>query len=168
MRYHRTLAAGSLAALLAGAPAFAADALAQTAPETSQGSDAPVESAPVQKIPTPQAGDQGAGDQSSGARSGASQIIGSPLYSVSGEEVGEIVGLTGQGEGQSPQAILSFGGFMGFGESHVLVPVDTISVIDGQPVTTLTESDLRVLPKYTMPENPSPNGSDAEGNPSNE
>ena len=153
MRYYPTLLASGLAALLLGTPAFAADDMSPTELKPAQGAEAPVKNAPKLE----------SRDSTQSGQSAESHLIGAPLFTTSGEEVGEIVGLAGQGQGQSSHAILSFGGFMGFGEDHVLVPVDTISIIDGQPVTTLTESDLEVLPTYAMPQSPSPSGTDGEG-----
>ncbi|MEQ8398462.1 PRC-barrel domain-containing protein [Thalassobaculum sp.] len=91
--------------------------------------------------------------ESSGMKSGSSQALalqleGAKVISFDGDVVGNVEKVIDQPVG-GPQAVVGLGGFLGIGESYVLMPVDSLTP-SGKGVvrTELTETQLKSLPAY--------------------
>ncbi|WP_181706345.1 PRC-barrel domain-containing protein [Chthonobacter rhizosphaerae] len=152
------LAAALLTAAWAGAPAWAAPALAQDTltPGTGSGATAPAaddappamdEGAPVPTSPT------ATGALAPSEPDSAEEIvesdpdlwIGKPIVSADGVEIGTVDAVETDAAG-APQAVTtSIGGFLGFGASTVQLPVNP-SYFDGEKVRVgLVETDINAL-----------------------
>lgn len=92
----------------------------------------------------------GSGLKSGSAEALAVQLEGAQVLSSEGGVVGEVEKVIDQ-PGNGRQAVISVGGFLGIGESHILVPADNL-LPSGKGVvrTTLTRKQLRRMPSYDM------------------
>lgn len=78
----------------------------------------------------------------------ALQLEGAKVISFDGDVVGNVEKVIEQPVG-GPQAVVGLGGFLGIGESYVLMPVDSLTPSGkGMVRTELTETQLRSLPAY--------------------
>ena len=76
----------------------------------------------------------------------AQELRNKPVYAKS-EKVAVLQEVTGT-PGQAREAVLEVGGVMGVGGRTVVVPLNKITVgPDGRLLTTMTEDELKLLPK---------------------
>ncbi len=83
----------------------------------------------------------------------AEDLTGADLRNNTNETLGEVEDVTLDSAGQIDALIVGFGGFLGFGEKTVLIPVDRIEVMsrgegDVTVVTDLTPEALDEMPEY--------------------
>lgn len=138
---YRTLAAAlALACAVAAQAQTAAD---QPQPQT-QAPGAVVTPAPdTAGVPT---GTTGAGEISPQlAEMTAGEIEGRPLLNAKGAELGTVRDVARNTTDGSINAIVGVGGFLGFGQRQVVVPLSEIQFQDNQLITTMadTRGDLR-------------------------
>lgn len=73
--------------------------------------------------------------------------LGRPVYSTDGEELGEIVSLQRNPDGSVQQLKADIGGFLGFGETRILISADQIQEVkDDSLVLTFTQAEAQELP----------------------
>ncbi len=79
-------------------------------------------------------------------------VEGTKVYGVTRDEVGEIDHLMiDKLSGKITCAVMSFGGFLGFGHSHYPIPWDALKYdteLEGY-ITGITEDQLRDAPEFT-------------------
>lgn len=154
MRHGKLLAAASITAMLAGAPAFAADDAISPRSENPD---------PDTTLTTNDNG-SGAAIQSDGAISERSEspnasalsenqlspndMVNRTVYNADGEEIGEIVGMAPGGTGGQPKAVVSTSAFLGFGERQVAVPLGEFVRNGGRLQIDKTAAELEALPEY--------------------
>jgi PRC-barrel domain len=79
----------------------------------------------------------------------ASKVIGSSVTNDKNETIGTIEDLLVSPDGKEPFAVLSIGGFLGVGSHMVVVPFDTLKVVDKKLVLPGgTKDTLRALPEF--------------------
>lgn len=77
----------------------------------------------------------------------ADKWLGRAVYSSDGNELGEIVSLQRDPDGFLQQAKADIGGFLGFGETRILIAPDQIQdVTEDRLVLKLTEAEAQELP----------------------
>jgi hypothetical protein len=79
----------------------------------------------------------------------ASKIIGSNVLNDANEAIGKIDDLLVSPDGKTPFAVLSVGGFLGMGTHMVVVPYESLKLVDNK--ITLpggTKDTLRMLPEF--------------------
>jgi PRC-barrel domain len=78
----------------------------------------------------------------------AQELRNKPVYDGKSEKIATVSEVTGT-PGQMRQAILYTGGVLGVGGKEVALPLDKFSVAtDGKLVLTMTQDELKLLPKY--------------------
>ncbi len=154
MRHGKLLAAVSIATIIAGAPAFAADdAISPRAENPEPGSTLTTNENGV--------GDRGQTDSATSARSAkpdptalsenelsANNMINKVVFDADGEEIGEIVEITSGGTGGQPKAVVATSEFLGFGEREIAIPLGKITESGGRLQALMTASELEALPEY--------------------
>jgi hypothetical protein len=79
----------------------------------------------------------------------ASKVIGSSVVNDGNETIGTIDDLLVSPDGKEPFAVLSVGGFLGMGSHLVVVPYDTLKVVDKKLVLPGgTKNGLKMLPEF--------------------
>lgn len=79
----------------------------------------------------------------------ASKVIGSSVANDSNETIGTIDDLLVSPNGKEPFAVLSVGGFLGMGSHLVVVPYDSLKVVDKKLVLPGgTKNGLKMLPEF--------------------
>lgn len=79
----------------------------------------------------------------------ASKVIGSSVVNDSNETIGTIDDLLVSPNGKEPFAVLSVGGFLGMGSHLVVVPYDSLKVVDKKLVLPGgTKNGLKMLPEF--------------------
>lgn len=85
----------------------------------------------------------------------SAKVEGTSVYSMDGDKLGSIHSvMLGKRDGKAAYAVVSFGGFLGLGQSHYPVPWGQLTYsrdYDGY-VTNLTEERLRGAPSYRADE----------------
>jgi sporulation protein YlmC with PRC-barrel domain len=76
------------------------------------------------------------------------QIVGKTLYSVNGEEIGEIDNVVMRMGGLRPEALVDVGGFLGVGGREVAVPLDQIQLVGERLTTTMTKDSISNMQAY--------------------
>ncbi|MCA1775018.1 MAG: PRC-barrel domain-containing protein [Loktanella sp.] len=77
----------------------------------------------------------------------ASDLEGQTVYGTDGDEVGEIENVVRASDGLA--AVVGVGGFLGLGEHRVAIPMDRLTMTDGQlMLQNLTDDEIRDLPAY--------------------
>jgi sporulation protein YlmC with PRC-barrel domain len=80
----------------------------------------------------------------------ASKIIGAKVYNEANEEIGKIDDLIVNREDRVPYATVSVGGFLGMGDSLVVVPFSGLNVTNERVVLSDGgKAKLKMLPKFT-------------------
>lgn len=84
----------------------------------------------------------------------AEELIGEDVYSIDGEDIGDISTLMVGSDGQIRNVIVSFGGFLGMGEKEVALPWDRFTVgPEGEQITVdVTEAEIEAMPDFDWPE----------------
>jgi hypothetical protein len=79
----------------------------------------------------------------------ASKVVGSSVMNDQNETIGTIEDLLVSPDGKEPFAVLSIGGFLGMGSRLVVVPFDSLKVVDKKLVLPGgTKDSLRALPEF--------------------
>ena len=84
----------------------------------------------------------------------AEELIGEDVYSIDGEDIGDISTLMVGSDGRIRNVIVSFGGFLGMGEKEVALPWDRFTVgPEGEQITVdVTEAEIEAMPDFEWPE----------------
>ena len=80
----------------------------------------------------------------------ADDLIGRKVVNRDGDEVGEIADIVLDANDRAVFAVVSVGGFFGFGEKNVTVPFDQLEASDTDALlmSSATEDQLKALPEY--------------------
>jgi hypothetical protein len=79
----------------------------------------------------------------------ASKVNGSSVLNDSNEAIGKIDDLLISPDGKAPFAVLSVGGFLGMGSHMVVVPYDSLKLVDNKVVLPGgTKGMLKMLPEF--------------------
>jgi sporulation protein YlmC with PRC-barrel domain len=80
----------------------------------------------------------------------ASKVIGSDVLNSDGAPIGEIDDIIVSSDGNEPYAVISIGGFLGMGTHLILVPYDSLELIDNKVVLASgTKEGLEAMPEFT-------------------
>ncbi|SHF23588.1 PRC-barrel domain-containing protein [Kaistia soli DSM 19436] len=145
----KLFAATAIAGLLAAAPAFAQDATpAPTTPPAATGDTVtPVTpTAPLDRFVAAPAADDWV----------ASRLIGSTIYGVGDENLGDVNDLIATKDGQVKAVVIGVGGFLGIGEKNVAVNPSALErVADGNSWKyrlNTTKDELTAAPEFKVPD----------------
>jgi sporulation protein YlmC with PRC-barrel domain len=79
----------------------------------------------------------------------ASKVIGSSVLNDAGESIGKIDDLLVSPDGKAPYTVLSIGGFLGIDTHLVVVPYDSLKLVDNKIVLPGgTKDTLKMLPEF--------------------
>src|SRR5580693_1370618 len=79
----------------------------------------------------------------------ASKVIGSSVLNDANETIGKIDDLLVSTDGKAPYAVLSIGGFLGMDSHLIVVPHDSLNLIDNKIVLPGgTKDSLKMLPEF--------------------
>ena len=79
----------------------------------------------------------------------ASKVIGSSVLNDANEAIGKIDDLLVSTDGKAPYAVLSIGGFLGMDSHLIVVPYDSLNLIDNKIVLPGGIKDsLKMLPEF--------------------
>ncbi len=84
------------------------------------------------------------------AYSEAKDWEGKRLYSVEGNDIGEISAVAEGPDGNVKEFHADIGGFLGIGETQVVVEPSQLSLIDDKLTISLTEKEAKELPKVSQ------------------
>jgi len=76
------------------------------------------------------------------------QVEDRDVYGPDGKEVGEIEKVLEDGDGQIRAVVVEFGGFLGFGDTEVIVPLDQLQPGKEHFTTKLTQQQLSAFPAW--------------------
>ena len=81
----------------------------------------------------------------------ATELKGKAIFDASGKKVGSIDEVVPQA-GQTRDAVVAVGGFLGIGAKKVLIPASDIErTDDGRLIVAMSESQIERLPEYERP-----------------
>ena len=140
---------------IVGIAALAGSGLAQeTEPSTADAPPPPAESAPP--APAREAATEAtlrkvkADDRMIGPWNlTVDQVEDMKVYGPDGKKIGEIEEVLEDGDGQIRAVVVEFGGFLGFGDTEVIVPLDQLQPDKGRFTTSLTQEKLSSFPEWT-------------------
>jgi hypothetical protein len=79
----------------------------------------------------------------------ASKVVGSSVLNDANETIGKIDDLLVSRDGKAPFVVLSIGGFLGMGARLVVVPYDSLKLVDNKVVLPGgTKEMLKMLPEF--------------------
>jgi sporulation protein YlmC with PRC-barrel domain len=79
----------------------------------------------------------------------ASRVIGSSVLNDANETIGKVDDLLISPDGKTPFTVLSIGGFLGMDSHYVVVPYDSLKLVDNKVVLPGGTKDmLRMLPEF--------------------
>jgi hypothetical protein len=79
----------------------------------------------------------------------ASKVIGSSVLNDANEAIGKIDDLLVSTDGKAPYAVLSIGGFLGMDTHLIVVPYDSLNLVDNKIVLPGgTKDTLKMLPEF--------------------
>jgi sporulation protein YlmC with PRC-barrel domain len=79
----------------------------------------------------------------------ASKVIGSSVLNDTNEIIGKIDDLLVSPDGKAPFVVLSIGGFLGIGARLVVVPYDSLKLVENKIVLPVgTKDTLKMLPEF--------------------
>jgi sporulation protein YlmC with PRC-barrel domain len=79
----------------------------------------------------------------------ASKVIGSSVLNDANETIGKVDDLLISPDGKTPFTVLSIGGFLGMDSRYVVVPYDSLKLVDNKVVLPGGTKDmLRMLPEF--------------------
>jgi sporulation protein YlmC with PRC-barrel domain len=79
----------------------------------------------------------------------ASKVIGSSVLNDANETIGKVDDLLISPDGKTPFAVLSIGGFLGMNSHYVVVPYDSLKLVDNKVVLPGGTKDmLKMLPEF--------------------
>jgi sporulation protein YlmC with PRC-barrel domain len=70
------------------------------------------------------------------------------IVNAQGDEVGDVEEVLADSEGKIVAITAEVGGFLGMGDKEVVIPVDQLQMQDEKLMTTMTEDQLKSLPKW--------------------
>lgn len=70
------------------------------------------------------------------------------VYTPAGNKVGEVDEVLGDASGQARALVVEVGGFLGMGETEVVVGLDQVKLENDRLVTTLTQEQAKALPRW--------------------
>jgi len=76
------------------------------------------------------------------------QVEDMDVYGPDGKEIGEIEEVLEDSNGQIRAVVVEFGGFLGFGDTEVIVPLDQLQPGKEHFTTKLTQEQLSALPAW--------------------
>ena len=77
----------------------------------------------------------------------ASDLEGQTVYGNDGDAVGDIQNIVRTSDGLA--AVVGAGGFLGLGEQRVAIPMDRLTITDGElMLQNLTDDEIRDLPAF--------------------
>ena len=130
---HRYLSPIAFIAAVAAAPVLAQDTPQDTAP------------APLPTAIAPQ-------DMT------AEMLTGADVFSIEGADIGEVSDIVFARSGNLEAAVISVGGFLGFGSHDVSIPLEDLVVIERADIegemivqVPLTKAQMKALPEYEQP-----------------
>ena len=88
----------------------------------------------------------------------ADMLDGADVFSVEGADIGRVRDIVFTSAGEVDAAVISVGGFLGFGQHRVSIPVEDLVVIERVDVegemivqVPLTRAQMKALPEYETP-----------------
>jgi PRC-barrel domain len=79
----------------------------------------------------------------------ASKVVGSGVLNDANETIGKIDDLLVSPDGKAPFAVLSIGGFLGMGTHLVVVPYDSLKLVENKVVLSGgSKETLKMLPEF--------------------
>lgn len=79
----------------------------------------------------------------------ASKVIGTSVVNDTNETIGKIDDLLVSADGKQPYAVLSVGGFLGMGTRLVVVPYETLKLVDKKVMLPGgTKEGLKTMPEF--------------------
>lgn len=79
----------------------------------------------------------------------ASKVIGSSVLNDANETIGKVDDLLISPDGKTPFTVLSIGGFLGMDSRYVVVPYDSLKLVDNKvALPGGTKDMLRMLPEF--------------------
>jgi sporulation protein YlmC with PRC-barrel domain len=81
----------------------------------------------------------------------ADELIGMNVVDAAGDSVGSVTDLLFGADDRVDHAIVDVGGFLGFGAKSVAIPLDELTIAegDGEVVVNLTRDELDAMPEWT-------------------
>ena len=139
---------------IAAVAAQASSGMAQdTTPSTDDASPPPQSAAPA---PAPQAATKSnlrkvkEDDRMVGPwNRSVDQVEDMKVYGPDGKKIGEIEEVLEDSDGQIRAVVVEFGGFLGFGDTEVIVPLDQLQPAKSRFTTKLTQEKLSSFPEWT-------------------
>ena len=103
--------------------------------------------------PTPAASGQGQPAQQGQQQqppipAAADEVVGKPVVSSEGRDVGEVVGVLVTGQGQVAALVVKQSGTLGVGGKNLAIPWDRFSIVGDQLTLGMTEQEVSQLPGY--------------------
>lgn len=84
-------------------------------------------------------------------------VVGQPVVSEGGEEIGTIVQVVDSASGAGRSAVVDVGEFLGIGQKQVAIDMRHLSLgADGQVRSDVTADELQSMPEYEGPESEQP------------
>jgi sporulation protein YlmC with PRC-barrel domain len=138
---------------IAGIAVMACSALAQEPPPSGEDAQPPAESTapvpPEQAAPESDLRKVKDDDRMIDAWNlKVDQVEDMDVYGPDGKEVGEIEKVLEDSDGQIRAVVVEFGGFLGFGDTEVIVPLDQLQPGKKHFTTKLTQEQLSAFPAW--------------------
>ncbi|MCC7271582.1 MAG: PRC-barrel domain-containing protein [Alphaproteobacteria bacterium] len=70
------------------------------------------------------------------------------VHSAAGDKIGEVDKVLEDSTGQATAVVVEFGGFLGMGETEVVVPVAQLTLQGDRLVTSLSKEQLKAMPRW--------------------
>ena len=88
----------------------------------------------------------------------AEMLTGADVFSIEGADIGEVSDIVFASSGNLEAAVISVGGFLGFGSHDVSIPLEDLVVIERADIegemivqVPLTKAQMKALPEYEQP-----------------
>ena len=85
-------------------------------------------------------------------------LTGADVFSIEGADIGEVSDIVFARSGNLEAAVISVGGFLGFGSHDVSIPLEDLVVIERADIegemivqVPLTKAQMKALPEYEQP-----------------
>jgi sporulation protein YlmC with PRC-barrel domain len=78
----------------------------------------------------------------------ADEVVGKPVVSSEGRDVGEVVGVLVTGQGQVAALVVKQSGTLGVGGKNLAIPWDRFSIVGDELTLGMTEQEVSQLPGY--------------------
>ncbi|MGE0716242.1 MAG: PRC-barrel domain-containing protein [Alphaproteobacteria bacterium] len=149
MTIRKPLAVASLGALLVASVAAVAQTTTPAAPAAPAAQPAPMVVAPA--APATAAGLREIKDEKRVVAPwnlSVDKIKDMNVYAPDGSKIGEVDKVLEDASGQATAAVVEFGGFLGIGETEVVVPLAQLSVSGEKLTTALTKEQIKAMPRW--------------------